>query len=525
MRSYPLLASFVLVGCADDPSHPAVEASDVVEGLERAPLGVRYDDVQMKGVHNAYQRDEAIPDQVVWHRVRALELDVHTTKTGHADVPGDWFVYHEWPDTETSCHLLSDCLVELGAWHRDHPNHDVFTLVLDLKDGFSANWTEDDLDAQLVDAFGSDLHTPADVLADCPTASHLQGAVTGACDWPLLDDLRGKVLVELTGASHLDAYAGSDAEAAGRVAFVARDVSSAADVSNAPNRAVFYNLDVADRAVAADVRAAGFVSRVYGVNSSGDWTSVKGYGANQLATDKVNFEVDSWAKTHNSRGFPFSCQSGVAGCSLSSADEELDLLLLKVDSGDIWGSSDSFAFLYDTFGANQLHTWEAGVATENSHIEDYGKGCLMARSAATAGAMYLAVCRPADVHEARVQVRTSNGGNTTAYNVDLTPAGLEMDESSVWHLRLQVRGACARGSASADGTTWTTIAERCFNRQLVVQGIAASSHSDGTHRYVFSTPTLDGAPLDKNSFADFDVFGGATASAYDGLYESSARVP
>jgi hypothetical protein len=100
-----------------------------------------------------------------------------------------------------------------------------------------------------------------------------------------------------------------------------------------------------------------------------------------------------------------------------------------------------------------------------------------------------------------------------------------VDESSVWHLRLQVRGACARGSASADGVTWTTIAERCFNRQLLVQGLAASSHGDGTHRYVFSTPTLDGVPLDKGSFADFDVFDGATASAYDGLYESSARVP
>lgn len=521
MRSSSALLLFAAACVGPTLSTP--EGADA--SLARSPINVRYDDVQMKGVHNAYQRDEALPDQLVYHRVRAIELDIHTGKTGRPNVAGDWYVYHAWPDTATSCDMLSDCLIEVGAWHRDHPNHDVLTLVLDLKDGFSASWSADDLDAMLVDAFGADLFAPADLLDACPTASNLQAAVTGACDWPTIETLRGRVMVEMTGQANLNAYAGSDAVAATRVGFVGWDVASAADVGAAPDRAVFFNMDVADLAVASTVRSQGFVARAYGVNSSGDWSAALAAGVQQLATDKVNFEVDAWAKTHNSRGFPFACQPGAAGCSLGSADEELDLLLMGVDSGDIWGSADDFAFLYDVLPPNQTHIWKAGVSTANSHIEDYGKGCLMARAAATRGAAYLAVCRPADVHEARVQIRTSSGGGTTATEVDLTPAGMEMDESSVWHLALAVQGRCARGLASADGVTWTTIAQRCFNQQLRYQGIAVSSHGDGLHHYVFSKPMLDGVLVDKAHFDAFDVFGSASASAWDGLYEVSPRLP
>lgn len=513
----------LLVACAPAPPEAGLSPSTRTTGA------VRYDDVHVKSAHNAYQRSEALPDQLVYHRLRALELDIHVGKTLRPSVPGDWYVYHSTVDSGTSCDMLSDCLTELGRWHRDQPDHEVLTLVLDLKDDLQAGWTADDLDGMLLQAFGADLFTPADLLAACTGAADLRSAVTGACSWPLLDDLRGRALVQLTaGSSTLDGYASSDGAAAGRAAFVSWPAASAGDVAIAPGRAAFFNLSSSNLWVGADVAAAGLMSRVWGLNSSGLWSSAVSAGVHQLATDKVNFEVDGWARTDSATGFPFSCRSGAAGCALGAVEGDLDGLLVAVDSGDQWGGSDDFAFLYDTLppGATGVR-WQAGISTANSHIEDYGKGCLMARRARTAAASYLAVCRPADRHEVRVQVRRGAGNSTSAYNIDLTPAGLEMNESSVWQVRLEVSAdrTCARGSASADGVRWRIIHTECFGGPLQYQGVSASSHSDGWHRYVFAHLTRSGVRLDVGDFGSFDVFGGADAAAYDGLHEVSPRLP
>merc|ERR1719401_1008296 len=67
--------------------------------------------------HNSYERKESIMDQLQYHLIRSLELDIWDSKPGHSDVEGDWFVYHlPLLDTETTCNLLSECLQEFRAW-------------------------------------------------------------------------------------------------------------------------------------------------------------------------------------------------------------------------------------------------------------------------------------------------------------------------------------------------------------------------------------------------------------------------
>jgi hypothetical protein len=76
-----------------------------------------YNAVRQKSSHNSYQRMEALLDQLVYHRVRSVELDIHNGKSGWSNVAGNWFVYHSATDTGTTCHRLSDCLDELRAFH------------------------------------------------------------------------------------------------------------------------------------------------------------------------------------------------------------------------------------------------------------------------------------------------------------------------------------------------------------------------------------------------------------------------
>jgi hypothetical protein len=75
-----------------------------------------YNEVRQKSSHNSYQRAEALLDQLVYHRVRSLERDIHNGKSGWSMVTGNWFVYHtDSTDNATTCHRLSDCLDELRA--------------------------------------------------------------------------------------------------------------------------------------------------------------------------------------------------------------------------------------------------------------------------------------------------------------------------------------------------------------------------------------------------------------------------
>jgi len=224
---------------------------------------LRYNDVIQKSSHNSYNKDEGLMDQLVFHRLRSIEFDIRNTKIGQSTRNDDWFVYHiPVVDTKTNCNRLSEC--ELAKRYL----------------------SEDDF------------VKPSDLLAACPQASNLRQAVTGNCDWPSLESIKGKWIFILVGG-------GNDyRQRSNRLGFTPSGASQNSDVNNSSS-------------------------------------SVSGK-VHHIATDKINYLQDPWARTHNENGWPFKCIN--RNCNDQASDE--NVITIKVNSEDIWGRRDHFHFLY-----------------------------------------------------------------------------------------------------------------------------------------------------------------------------------
>ncbi|HEX5749333.1 MAG TPA: Ca2+-dependent phosphoinositide-specific phospholipase C [Archangium sp.] len=498
--------------------------------LALAPAAVAqpaYNEVRQKSSHNSYQRAEALLDQLVYHRVRSLELDIHNGKSGWSKVTGNWFVYHtDIIDNGTTCHRLSDCLDELRAFHLANPNHEVVTLWVDLKDGFESGRMPQDLDNRITAHLpASWLFKPSDVMAACPGATSLQAAVTGGCGWPSTSALEGRFIIALTGGdvssstSKLNTYVSNGSTATSRVAFIAPDLTSAPAIGSR-SYAVFFNLENANATLASSVYPAGFISRVWGVNDSASWSRAVSASANHIATDKVNYHQDTWAVTHNGLGWPFGC---IASWPCGGYQEAVDVIGAEVSSGDIWGSSDSFLFASEYNGAVTTTTWTAAVDTPNSHVDEWAKGCLMVRESTAANARYFAVCRPADSQKPRLQYRTSTGGSTSSAEVDIVAADT-VDQESVTFLRLTVQydgtQTCAWGYGSQNASTWKLIGSRCYSGLLGHQGLAASSHGSGPVKLLFGNVKRGSTLYRQASFPSKVAVGGGVSGwrLFDGVF-------
>jgi hypothetical protein len=222
---------------------------------------LRYDQTQQRFIHNAYgadrdgsvvggrwvaaggRKDEQLLDQLIHHRVRAIELDLHPDHpcgSGFSSQP-EWFIYHDCFDTQSNVIRFSEALAYLRAFHDAQPQHEVVTVNLELgslKDG-KGNVsafdnpnvrTPETLDQLITDRLGNAVFAPKDLLArngEGSDAGSLHRAVTpkapGApSGWPLTDELRGKFIFVIHG--HQDdvaRYFGPDrATINGRVGFL-----------------------------------------------------------------------------------------------------------------------------------------------------------------------------------------------------------------------------------------------------------------------------------------------------------------
>lgn len=499
---------------ATSSTEPGTTTDDGATSTGGPAAGLRYDQVRQKSAHNSFQRDESLLDQLVYHRIRSLELDVHHSASFAAELPGDWYVYHiDVVDDDSHCRTLSQCLGLLAAFQRAQPEHEVLTLWIDLKDPFIADHQPADLDARLAAAFGPKLLTPAELLARCPAAANLQQAVTlPGCGWPELSALRGRVLVALTGgdlddpSNALAKYVGADASQ--RAAFVAPDLGAPETLPNHPE-AVLHNLALADVGLATAVRDAGLVSRVWVLDEAADWTAAEQAGAQHLASNKVNAAEDPWASTAGAGGWPFRC---LVDCD-EPAREPTPIVALRVDSGDQWGSADDALFAH--LPAPGVSALTALLAVPSSHVEPWAKACLAARSGLAADAPYLAICRPADNHPLSVQFRPTAGASTKSKDLPQI-SGLDIETPVFARLELGPDALCARGLGSPDGVVWTLIAEQCFAAPLTHLGLTGSSHDAGELRLLFADLQLTTrGPLTAEDFT-VTPLGAATGSVAEG---------
>lgn len=457
---------------------------------------IPYSEVVQKSSHNSYARDEPILDQLLYHRIRSIELDVHVSKSGSSELPGDWFVYHEDLPffRETSCATASTCLGQVAAFHRVLPRHEVTTVFVDLKDGFSPGHMPADLDDVLVKSLGRRaIFAPEDAMKRCPGATSLRDALAGRCTFPTLSELRGRIIVAVTGGSACDGSSpvrgyGGDAPLE-RLAFLAPNVDAACPVASEdadPNGAVFANMTWQARGEAVATKARGLIGRIYrggltgGLDTEAEMGGARAAGARHLATDKASFEADAWAKTHDGRGFPFECE----GCS--GFAEEGDVLGIRASTGDLWSKEDSgyFALADDT---EEPETWTTLVSVPSSHVEPLAKACLVARASDAPDAAYAAVCRTFDRHPARMQVRGIRGGETTT--LDAPPiAGFGAEVPAL--LRLVVAPDAAsttvRAEVSADGASWVSVGTTTLDGPLRARGVAVSSHRSTPVKALFA---------------------------------------
>jgi hypothetical protein len=429
-------------------------ASDDMQGAA-APDGaeVPYGAAIMKATHNAYDRDEPLFDQLVYHRIRSLELDVHTSRSGTDAPASDWFVYHaDVPFMrDSSCSMLSDCLGQIAAFHAAVPRHEVVTLFVDLKDDFKPGHSVAELDAALEKALGPDaLVRPKDLLAACPGASSLRAAVHGSCAFPKLGALRGKIVVAATGGllcdrtSTIAQYAGGDATP--RLGFVAPELSADCPIERYDERpdVVFLNMALRERSRLSSVRARGLVARVYGggleggLDTAAEFSAANAAGAQLLATDKVNADADAWSTTTSRRGWPFRC----AGCDADV--EAADLIAVRAQTGDLGSDEDSAYFAYEASSGES--TWTTFLSVPSSNVEPLAKGCLMARASEAADAAAVAVCRPLDQDPPRVLVRRTTGAIASWVELqDVAGVSAETPPARPARERDRRRRGCLRG--------------------------------------------------------------------------------
>ncbi|MFY0537647.1 hypothetical protein [Nannocystis pusilla] len=162
-------------------------------------------------------------------------------------------------------------------------------------------------------------------------------------------------------------------------------------------------------------------------------------------------------------------------------------MTVTVDSGDLWDSSDEGLFAAVEAGEGEV-VWTAAIAAPNSHVEPWAKACLAARAGLAADAAYLAICRPADDHPLRVQLRETAGAGTEAFEF-AGVSGLTGESPAFVRLERMADDTCVRGLGSSDGVGWTAIAEHCFAEPLTHVGLAAASHGAGSLPLLFVAPT------------------------------------
>ncbi len=255
-------------------------------------------DVQQKSSHNSYERLEPLFDQMAYHRVRSLELDIHVDKgSSWPPVPGDWYVYHAGPGDPTTCHRLSDCLRELRAFHDAVPDHELITIFVDLKTDWAAGGHEpEDFDARVAATFSPDeLVTPSSLMDACPGAADLRDAVAGRCSWPALASMRGRFAFALTGGggcaatAKLPKYVEGGDTALDRSAFIAPTPTSGCDLPDyeaGKRHVIIFNFPPEEASKAASARAGGVLSRVWDLDDQGLWSEALGAGAHFLGTNK-----------------------------------------------------------------------------------------------------------------------------------------------------------------------------------------------------------------------------------------------
>jgi len=244
-----VVAVTLLAACSSGGSSAGPGAASAT--TEPAGHGLKLNQIQVIGSHNSYHIEqpadvlaeyakvsadaatlaythEPLGEQFENQGVRQIEIDVHADPTGQIfrpiGTPGFKVLHIEQIDEDSTCLTLTECITAVKAWSDTHPDAIPIMIQIEIKDGIDFPGPPDSipmtpelydaLDAEILAVFPADrLITPDDVRGSYPT---LEAAVL-AGNWPLIDDVRGRVMFTLD--NKRDAYVVGHESLAGRVAF------------------------------------------------------------------------------------------------------------------------------------------------------------------------------------------------------------------------------------------------------------------------------------------------------------------
>jgi len=504
-------------------------------------MTLTYDRIEQRSIHNAYLSNVALLDQLIYYRVRNVEIDLRADPAvnpyaGASDV-NDWHVYHAAVPGSQGRGKLSDYLRILRAFHDATPEHEVITLTLELKgddlgsaapafDPHGRHRTPDGLDARLRQQLGPNLFTPADLMRRAPQARTLLEAIQLA-GWPTVEELRGKFIITIHEynwrgdprpypAPHpwvtwrtksMWEYSGPSGEhALARAAFIAplflwkRDDDMLAvpwaifhtELKEDPG-AGLHGLERA-AAIRRNPRLARSILRSSD-NDAGPSSFYASEGAhlNFLLTDHVDWHETPWVRTHNRFLYPFAPAGAIGDAAwvadgpLATARERQHLIEIAVRSGDIDGNADNFVFAYETDPARARTVWSGfvSVASDTAEVPRHAKGCLMARQSTDPGAPFFAVARHGDDEQLQIHWRLAQGGGTQFAATHFPYGGEGLHGEDAIFVRLVMTptsngGVRVEGEGSLDHRQWHRIGDPVtFSHWLPLQGIAACSNDPG----------------------------------------------
>jgi hypothetical protein len=410
--------------------------------------------VRARGTHNSYEKAENLFDQLAFHDVAQVELDLR-----NGGWPTDPTVYHA--TLGSNCSPLSKCLRILDGYHRAIPNHEVVLVLLDVDKaaggamGFA--WTNlltpAAFDTLINRYIGEgNIYKQTDLLAgvgydgtNCDrnssqrpwgpgvTAPNSKDAIE-KCGWPVLDQLRGKFIFAFTGPDQTQVYYqnNSSKKLVFKMITTIHDAVACNEPygpdCNDPDQAdvIFYNLGAAHNGFAGGILARGYMTRCYGSDGGLDNMEYSGainYHCHLLSVDDPQIWSTPSSSLDSPLGYPFETfavidfqQNGAKDQGLpptwntTLTPSQANVVTVDALTGDIWGYDDAFHYSYQSFGSGAAanNTWTASVAEFGSssfpvvgnattQVWQWARGCLMARASTASNSPYVAVCRNADV--------------------------------------------------------------------------------------------------------------------------------
>jgi outer membrane protein assembly factor BamB len=143
---------------------------------------------------------------------------------------------------------------------------------------------------------------------------------------------------------------------------------------------------------------------------------------------------------------------------------------ITAGGNDIWGTSDTFHFMWQSLAGNGVA--EAQVASQ-SNSSTWAKAGVMLRQTSDPGSMYYAAFVTLG-NGIVVQYRNVQGGNT---------AQVQISGTVPVYLLVQRAGTTFTAYTSSDGTAWTQVAGSSVTLNMtgpVLAGLAATSHNSNT---------------------------------------------